>query len=991
MVSLSSEGFVALKYNWVMPTNKYLAKIISEYKTSSHIYEPFCKAVEAILRSVLKENKFFFQDVTYRVKSFESLVKKVEGSTKKGIYFKKLSSIQDIGGCRVIFYLDSDIQRFANLLYKEFGKENIPIFKLKYSEDDYNASHLVIRLNKERLKLSEYSRFKYLICEIQLTTVLFHAWSEMAHNTIYKPPEGLASFDKEYFESLKKEFSDVMKNHIKQASHSFEFIYMNMEHLKRGKKIFSLDFLKSIIDLKSNNDIYESLKLLHNYIQKFGDKAPKELGLIKLIEAVLVKSRKIKTEDVKTSIGILKGIGYTQIAIICIDILEELNYLHTVEVFMLLVKLSSANEKEIREKALDTIGKLSQYRLQVLQKIYYFPQEIILSEIKKWSDEELIKNISVINASFRKLLSSSFEGHEMTDYKTFSWQFGSLKASEKLDKIRSTAIDFLKRVYSLTTDTTQKLEIITTLKEATHTPRLGQYGAEITDIVIKSTNQIIDFYISIVDKSRNIIIKKIDEQVHWFKERFKDNSLKNINKLNVLIEKNENYQIYRIFVGYEFRFRRVDNWQEAERIRSEKVKDYISEFSNKTYSKWKKIIIDIAKDNETGKDIGEFQNFYAFLHGIAKEQPRLILKLIKEEEQRLKPIIHQLFSGLWESNQREEFKIKVLDWVNKGEYLSSFAVMQIHFKPVDLHLLKKLLKKADMSSDTKTLINITQVIAYNFNDKKEMKHVFIDAIKALTKLENSEWAFYCQFKIEPLLKVLSATECEIVLNSLLYAKRVDYDIEEVLNILSVKYATKIIDFFHKRIQYKLKNRKDERYDAIPYNFHELNTKLSPFGNQLLPLILAWFKKKDWLFKWEASRLIHNIYPQFSSVLENILLKKIKEGKEANVPMILFILDSYDGEISTHRVCQEFIKKYNNKKYNKNLQIFLQKTGVVMGEYGLTDAYKKKLQEIQSWKTDKNPAIVSFVKEYEKSLKNQIVFETKMADEGIEMMKRTYGS
>ncbi len=315
-----------------MAGNKHLGAILEEYKLQSPIHESLAKSVETILKSILKENGFFYQATSNRVKSISSLTRKVNDG-----YYKKLSDIQDIAGCRVIFYLESDINRFAELIYAEFGKENIIKFDLKYSEDNYNAAHVVIKLDKKRLGLSEYSKYKNLICEIQLTTVLFHAWSEMAHDTVYKPSKELESFNKDYLKSLEDEFGKVMKNHIKQASYSFEFIYKSIEDLKKGREVFSLDFFKAVVNLNSNNEIYENMKLLSNYVSKFGDKAPAELGILELIEAVLDKSSKLKVEPIRTVIGTLKGMGYADVAMQCIEILEEVRYLHTSEVFNLLV------------------------------------------------------------------------------------------------------------------------------------------------------------------------------------------------------------------------------------------------------------------------------------------------------------------------------------------------------------------------------------------------------------------------------------------------------------------------------------------------------------------------------------------------------------------------------------------------------------------------------------------------------------------------------
>lgn len=968
-----------------MAGNPHLSIIVSEHASSKEQYELFAKAIESILISLLKENGFFFQTVTHRVKDASSLIRKA----KKGNY-KRLSDIQDVAGCRVLFYLESDIEKFVSLLYEEFGRENIIKSDLKYSPDSYNAFHIVLKLNSERLKLTEYSPFKGLKCEIQLTTGLFHAWSEMAHNTIYKPQEELAGFDKDYFKSIEQEFSNIMKDHIKQASYTFEFVYMNMEHLRKGKQIFSLNFLKRIADLTSNNEIYENMKLLLNYVQKFGDKAPKELGIISLIRNVLDKSKKLKTEQIKSVFGSLRGMGYADVALLCIDILDELKYLHSKEVLRILIELSRSEEKSVREKSLKAIEDMAKYNFQVLQKIGYYSQDIILSEMESWDEKTLRNNLPIINTSLREILSSSFEGQSMTDYKTLSWQFGPLKSSETLDKIRLRAIVLLTKAYSLSENTPGKVEILKSMNEASHTPRQGNYDDKLSEMVVRTTNELIGFYITIVSKAENRIVKEIDEQTQWFKERFGDKDLKDVPNLEKLIIENDDYQIYRTFVGHGYRYKGIDNWQESDELRAKESKEYLKDFSEATYDKWKDIILRISKDPGLDQDMSEFHYFLQFLHEVGKQRSLLALKMLEENENDLERVIGSLFSGLWESENRDIFKKIIDERIKKSLHLPALSAMQIHFAPIDLGLIKDLLKAGIKESDSRTISNVIQAIVYNYDGSKEMKNIFLEGVIALTTLKNTDWVFRSSFKIEPVIKDLIEKEVKILLDNMLFSDHIDYHFEEALKSIAESFPEQVIMFFYSRVRIKLK-KKNDRYDAIPYDFQQLNESLAPSAEKIIPIIFDWFKEKDWLFRWEASRLLHNIFPDFDARLEKMLIERIHEGGEINAHLILHVLDDYNGPISVHQVCKEFLKKFNDKKYKSDIMSILSKTGVVMGEYGLAEAYERKIEEIQSWKQDKEKEIVSFANEYEKYLKRRIAYERKKADEDIEIRKKTYGS
>jgi hypothetical protein len=68
-------------------------------------------------------------------------------------------------------------------------------------------------------------------------------------------------------------------------------------------------------------------------------------------------------------------------------------------------------------------------------------------------------------------------------------------------------------------------------------------------------------------------------------------------------------------------------------------------------------------------------------------------------------------------------------------------------------------------------------------------------------------------------------------------------------------------------------------------------------------------------------------------------------------------------------------------------IILSQTGVVMGEFGLRDAYVRKKEEIQPWKKERSKSIQQFVKDYEDYLDKQIAFEQKRSETDIELMKK----
>ena len=976
-------------------------KFVEEYRIKQSLYKDFAKVVESILNTILQNKEFQYQIVSSRGKEMNSLLKKIIRN-KNLQKLNSVTEIDDLAGCRIIFYLDKDIGRFGNHILKEFNvvKEN-----LKYSEEDYNALHLIVKLNKSRLTLMEYAKFSDLKCEIQLTTVLYHAWSEMYHDIIYKPQKGLSDFDKQAFDLLKEEFSNVMKNHIKEAQHTFDFISFQVGKINQGKQVFDIKFLKNIIHSESNNELHENLTLLHKFIEEFGDKTPKELNIIKIIKSALEKSKLIKIKPIKMTIGHLKGYAYADVADVCLDILDDMRYLYPEKVFNLLIMLSLDKEPEVKKKSLEILSRLSQYNLQALKGMGYYTQLLVLGKIEKWSTEQLTEKIESIIKILNELLNPSFEGHSMKDYKTFSIQFGALKVSDNLKKIRERTIILLKKLYVLTKDLKQKQKIIQTLQESTRMPDQGGYDKDMENMVLDNTNALIDYYISIIPNADNEIIKDIEEDTYWLTQRFDAKKLTRIREIQSLINYNKEYEIFRVFVGYEFYTTITDpekvdpekiDFKEIDARRKTKIQEFINDISEENYKDWERKILSIPKNYSSPESLGEYWHFNFFLNELGKQKPEIAYKLLVENELKLKPFLTHLITGIWESPLKQSVKNLIFKWVNEGKHLSQCALVFDFVGEIDKSLINEIFNKVketeNKDTQNNTFNNIIRSIVKNYPKNKIIKNLFIKCIKELTKNKNWYWIYNEWRSRGSILKSLTNVNVDVIFENLLILPDIKHPAEEVLTLIAEKYPQKTISFFYKRLLIQKKKKQEDHYDAIPYRLHQLKKPLSENAEIIVPEILKWFKKKDYLLHWEGSHLIQAILPSFDKVLEEELIKLIKSKNDKNIRIIFNILRAYKGEEFLHNICKELIKEYPEREdYRKEIFIVLSQMGVVSGEYGFVKGFEKKKEEIQSWKKNKNKAIQIFIKKYENYLDKRIIFEKKQAEESIELRKRRFDS
>ena len=150
--------------------------ILEEYRQAKPACDDAAVKVKATLEKVFKKSGLIVAAIESRVKTEESLAGKLE---LKGSKYASLADITDIVGVRVItFYID-DVDRVASAVERLFKVDwENSVDKRKIHEIDsfgYMSLHYICSMDG----------FPYRF-EIQMRTVLQHAWANMNHDTGYK-------------------------------------------------------------------------------------------------------------------------------------------------------------------------------------------------------------------------------------------------------------------------------------------------------------------------------------------------------------------------------------------------------------------------------------------------------------------------------------------------------------------------------------------------------------------------------------------------------------------------------------------------------------------------------------------------------------------------------------------------------------------------------------------------------------------------------------
>ena len=106
------------------------------------------------------------------------------------MYRDPSSEIKDMAGIRVITYIDSDAKKVTKIVEETFNifpeHSSDKTEELGVDRVGYRSIHCVGTLGQDRLKLPENKPFSNMCFEIQVRTILQHAWAEFEHDRNYK-------------------------------------------------------------------------------------------------------------------------------------------------------------------------------------------------------------------------------------------------------------------------------------------------------------------------------------------------------------------------------------------------------------------------------------------------------------------------------------------------------------------------------------------------------------------------------------------------------------------------------------------------------------------------------------------------------------------------------------------------------------------------------------------------------------------------------------
>ena len=918
-------------------------KMLKEYLSSQLLYVEFTSYIENKIKNILIENEIKYQSLNSRVKSYDSLKNKLTEKIINGIHCN-IKNLNDLSGVRVIFYNEDDLKSFNNIIYKEF---NVESYRLSEDIMKYDGINITISLKKD------INKFKGMLCEVQLTTVLSHAINEFGHNIIYKDVDELQSKDNKEYERIEKIFEKARKDILNVVA-SLEFINRRIDSIKIGTKniellldkdfnkklqeVKSLDELESIINkmieiiplVNEDEEKYKSIYdagIIYSIVKKFSELPVEadnslnydtyEYKFKKLLE-FLQYYKYLWIDDFKNIISILYEISINN------NIVSKFD--EFIKDLIVSDKADSSRgygNYNIHEIAYSLIidKEIDEY-IRIKLAEYFCDINYNYCEKSSMNEVSLVSNKTNPNDNYKTKIYKSI--YELLDIFLNKHSKDALHALLNINSNleRNANIFDYNPIYEFFSDNYDKIDIVsknelyksvcawknTKLKDSEFYKRLKK------DNIQKLYAMLFNFFVDEIPGSKH-------SEREEFRKDYLDKYIKNFKKDNieeivVILNTMDNEETFNLNI-----------------INAEKV------------------LVDIGSLKKFGEEIIKSKwNEYIFL-GILNQDKDY--KYIIDDEIKADKIIQAMFR---------------IDNINL-ELLNKIMIFVEERKNDDL--IFKLLRLIINNND---LINNNEYKKYLLNKIKEYNAINKGIMGKLLYNPDTE---------ENIIEKYSYKDLKILIDNFRYSEFNRLN-EYFLNDLFEKYPDDLRIILKQKITDKPNTNLHNFYgyislaDCSNYNEERYNN---------LSLCMEFLEKNDC---YKISNYIHYLIGEYNDELGIDILKYLNENDNYNTYTNVINLCKILGtSISCWKIFEFIIQRVEeNDEILNEIDCLLFDTGVVLGEYGLADAFNNKYLFLKSLKP-KNDKLKKFVDSEIKEYKNLYQNEKNRRDKSIIIDKKKY--
>lgn len=987
-----------------------------EYTTSRHAqYDAFAKAIRRIIEHVLDVHPEIPrpQQIQARAKTPSSLTRKLQ---ERGLTDSQTieSDLKDLAGVRLIFYINADVDHFlgSRVIQENFKVDydasnfHHPIGPVKDVNEHYRAIHYVVELNDDRSGLAEYTAFNGMRCEIQLQTTLHHAWSETAHDILYHSPDK-SGFGSRQFEQIKTRMARIMERYLLPAADEFVKVQHDFRRWQQGKALIDKGIFAKLADAENNNDRYELLtRIQEDLMPQYDDLTVVADQLRQAATQAIEAGRKSETKPVETTFGSFEGKSEQDVTEAALAILRPIRYADIAATFSVLRTIfPGAGSGPERKAILEALDALAKNNLEVWKRAGPYVQEVLIGLVSDLAPAEREENRSIVLRVCRNALSSAISTATSTTYNTITLYNGAVKAGDRLAANRSKALDLVFSLYDTAQTVEQRFEGLDVFNQAIELPTMG-YEDSLWLLVLRDSKAIVEFFEKRTASEPLKLLLRLEEQCLTLHQQYlgvKRNPSSDpqivaayetlegtITSFRAALAANDKYQKFKTLVGYntpfdEYFTEKDVSFREREKIRERRINGYVATFDRDS-DKWLELVLEFAKDHDS------WQHLRSFLQKIGRQKALRAIRWLKSGRITEQRLIMSLGLGLLSGWN----KIATIDlfstWIEDGKNLVAMAWLARVSDDLPNDFLALVGTNAIVLSDFEALGDVVAgVIEKGREIPNAVEELLLPAAALLSKAGN--WTWMTQLPMTEnevsMLSSLKEDQAATLVRMLTKVPRIDFHVERFLLPLAKINPDAVIHLFKERIDIETAKDKEEGFDAIPYELDQLAAPLSANPQSIIQTVRSWHSPGDYLFKYQGGRFLQLVFPGFPDRFASTLQQLVTGDPDA-VDFVLDILANYQGQSALHETFKVIIDLLQEgDRLLSTIESSLEQTGVVSGEFGFVDAYRRKITEVEPWLSDPREKVRKFAEHYVRRLKRASAAEQRRAEQDYTLRRHDF--
>lgn len=903
-------------------------KMLNEYLNLQPQYIEYTDYIQNKIKNMLTENDIKYQTITSRVKSYKSLEKKLTENIMDVLH-NNIMMLNDLSGVRIIFYEERELNKFFELIKQEFNSS----IKIKHSDDISRYDGINITISIPNIK-----KFKQMLCEIQLTTVISHAMNEFGHDIIYKDENELENKNKKEYEVIRKIFNEARNDSLEILA-KFEMLSKRIETIKSGsktlQKVMNFDYvsrIKEIDDFDSLENIINDLIEIIPFVNE-DEEAINKLIDSKIINAIVEKFITLPEEKAKWLSYDTFEYKFNKL----FEFLLRYMYLWKNQfkniIEMLSTKIKESNRPYITESFNRFIKDcLSNDKINGNRKKSNF-------EINQIAYNYIMDDSTDSNCLIKMVIASGFcdmrcTYTERVEEDKYNVVYTTLSPNEmyvqKIENVLNKCCNiFLNN---------QDYKIFEYL--------IGMVNGIDEKLSIKMETIVYDFFYNHYDEIDEYFKNKLYSQRGAYKS---NTALKH--KFFIKLKEDKFYKLFSYVFSYFVEDLIHLKYNERDELRLKYLDEYIKSFSENNIEEIKKLCL-MLKKHKT-----QINNYYFisdFFINLGKTT-ELAEKLYKDTKNKY------LLIGIIEKNTDYKYELKA------KEDIIEILECLLNSKKHNISILDKVLKEIELIDDLELDILFARIIFRKielFKNKKYREYV----IGKIEKNNLNKTAFLENIYFRPeveqyIVDEINQSELKIILNNYLYCNLTYFN--EILIKLVFEKRPKIVRELI--IQMVKENPKREYYNQ-GLSLDEAKNYKDELKNNLL-LCIELLKNNYW---FNIKHHVKYLIGKYSDDVEKQLLEILKEKPKREIGYhILEICELLDVSINAWPVFEKIIEivEEDDKEIYSCINSRMFNTGAVWGEYGIAEAFKEKMIffECLNPKNSKVKKYVNLQKKYFKSL------------------------